>query len=515
MLSNLLKHFLVGTLLLVVNFKTQCQSEADKLFAKKNFQAAYNEYSTIDNNDLSTQQIYNMAVCVLNVVSMDKKQAETLLHSFIEKNPNDGNAHYLLGRSLAYQNKFDEAEKEFTYCLTAKNITSENKNDAGHELEYCQNARAISAYTVMVNFEVLTTEINSSYDDYFPFTDQSESVLYFNSRRNGLSIEKENGEFTSDIYYSKVVDGKFIKAIPITGGNINNPKTDEEIVGLSADGKKAIICFEDASGNTDLKIANLKDGKIVSLEKLPKGVNTPAHEIAATFGTTTNEIYFASNRSGGFGGIDIYVIRKDMKGKWALPQNLGPEINTIYDEDFPNLSHDGQYLFFSSKGHASIGGYDIFKAGWDDNLKRFVKPVNVGVPVNTLYDDMNLNFSGSERYGYVSRSAFKNEMEINRITFEEVEPELSIITGTVETGKKTDELLEGILMVVENVRTGEISGEYLPNPNTMRYVMALSPGVYKVSIDIEGFEEYAETFEIKGKASFEPQTEKNFTLKRK
>lgn len=492
---------------------SRAQDEADKVFAQHNFDEAYNLYSQYPVQNLSSRQQYNMAVSILNGSNPDKTEAVTLLEHYLANNPANGNAVYLYARALAYCLRFDEAEKQFTHCLEMKDISSENRRDAGHELEYCQRARVLVPYRISIIEENLGTAINSGFTDYYPFTDSSESFLYFNTRRNDGSFEKENGDFTANIYFARVNKGKYEKAQPLTG-NINDPAIDEEIVGLSRDGKKAIFCTGTSSGNSDLKIALLNNGRVTAYEPMPKGVNTQYHEIAATFGPGQNEIYFASDRPGGFGGIDLYVIRKKSNGKWAEPQNLGPEINTIFDEDFPNLSHDGKFLIFSSKGHSSMGGYDIFKAEWDAEAMRFVKPVNMGYPINTLFDDMNLNFSGSGRYGYLAHLTPRNHFDISRITFDEVEPELTVISGEVKTERQPGEMLSGLLMVVENVHSGEITGEYLPNPNTMRYVMALEPGVYKITITIDGYETLEEKLEIYGKGSYTPEMEKNYQLKK-
>lgn len=489
------------------------QDDAETLFKNKNFDDAYNAFSLLPEDQKTPEINYKMAVCILNGNEFSKKQAVDLLEKYLKAKPDDGNAVYLYARALAFEQRFNEAEIQFTKCLSMNIISPENKKDAGHELEYCQDARVLIPFAIDVTIEKLDVTINSGFQDYFPFSDAEETILYFNSRRNDGSIEKSNGDFYSNIYYSKVENGQYTRALPVTG-KLNTLNADEEIVGLSADGKKAIVSFEDNLGNIDLRIANLDNGKVKSLEKLPKGVNTSSHEISATFGSSTNEIYFASDRPGGFGGIDLYVIRKKANGKWAEPQNLGPEINTMLDEDFPNVSHDGEFLFFSSKGHASMGGYDIFKAKWDATAARFVKPVNVGFPVSTLYDDMNLNFSKNGRYGFISRLTDKTQHDIYRVTFNETEPEITIVTGHVKVDKEADELLEGLLMVVENLKSGEISGEYLPNPNTMRYVMALEPGSYRMSISIDGYEPLETTIDILGKGDYKPQVEIDYSLKK-
>lgn len=491
----------------------KAQDDADKFFAKRNFDEAYNLYSRYETAGLSIQRQYNMAVAILNGSNPDKSEAVPLLEHYLAEKPEDGNAIYLYARSLLFCLRFDEAEKQFTRCLDIKDISEQNRRDAGHELEYCQRARVLVPYKISIKEENPGTVINSVFTDYYPFTDSSESVLYFNTRRNDGSLEKENGDYTANIYCALVKNGQYEKAFPLQG-KINDAAIDEEIVGLSRDGKRAIICTESKNGNADLKIARLDRGKVVGWEKMPRGVNTQYHEIAATFGPGQNEIYFASDRPGGFGGIDLYVIRKGPDGKWAEPQNLGPEINTVFDEDFPNLSVDGKYLIFSSKGHSSMGGYDIFRAEWDPAVLRFVRPVNMGYPINTLFDDMNLNFSGSGRYGYLAHLTAKNNYDISRITFDEVDPELTVISGEIKVNRQPGELLSGVLMVVEDVMSGDIKGEYLPNPNTMHYVMALEPGAYKITITIDGYEPLEEKLVVKGKGSYIPELQKDYELKK-
>jgi hypothetical protein len=499
--------------LYVIPFQGFTQEEADKLFAKGNYDEAYDIYTQTDPAHTTLDVQYKIAICMLNGTNPDKTGAAGLLMNYCGAHPDDGNARFVYGKALAFEQRFDEAEEQFTKCLISKNISDINKNNAGRELEYCQDARVLIPFAIGATITPVGNKINSVFSDYYPFTNDDESVIYFNSRRNDGSTEKENGDFTSNIYYAAYEESGFGKPELLTG-NINDPAYDEEIVGMSNDGKKALISFVNKNGNNDLKIANLEKGKVVSYDKLPKELNSTSDEIAATFGATTNEIYFASNRPGGFGGIDLYIIRKDPKGKWAKAQNLGPEINTHYDEDFPNLAHDGKSLFFSSKGHNSMGGYDIFKAEWDETVVRFVKPVNIGYPVNTLYDDMNLNFSANGRYGYCSRLTPKAEYDIYRVTFEDVESQLSIVTGVLKVDKTPDELLSGLLMVVEDLSTGELLGEYLPNPNTMRYVMALKPGAYKVTITIDGYETVEEKLLIGDQGGYAPEMTVDYILKR-
>ncbi|HCQ28669.1 MAG TPA: hypothetical protein DIU39_00170, partial [Flavobacteriales bacterium] len=247
---------------------------------------------------------------------------------------------------------------------------------------------------------------------------------------------------------------------------------------------------------------------------LPKEINSKYTEIAAAISPDGNAIYFASHRPGGYGGVDIYVSRKLPNGKWAKAQNLGPTINTAFDEDFPNISPDGKTLYFSSKGHTSMGGYDIFKASWDPVKRIWVGVKNIGYPINTPEDNMNFRISENGRTGYISavRADTKGDLDIYSVTFNEVEPKYTVLKGYIYATDSTQKITEVYISVVDN-ETGEVFGEYLPNPNTGRYVMILPPGNYNLLIEADGYSPIEEDFEVYGKSSFRTEINKNYYLK--
>ena len=120
--------------------------------------------------------------------------------------------------------------------------------------------------------------------------------------------------------------------------------------------------------------------------KAKYNINTSANESHACISDDGLTLYFTSNREGGYGGYDIYKSEIDSKGKWGPAVNLGPEINTIFDETTPFITEDGKTLYFSSKGHFNIGGFDIFSA--KKNGDSWSKPENLGFPFNTTDDDI-------------------------------------------------------------------------------------------------------------------------------
>src|SRR5690606_12516617 len=99
-------------------------------------------------------------------------------------------------------------------------------------------------------------------------------------------------------------------------------------------------------------------------------------------------MFFASDRPGGYGGLDLYYVMQDQFGEWTAPKNCGPTLNTPYNEDSPYLHPDGKTLYFSSEGHNSIGGYDVFQTRWRKADSSFVRPANIGYPINGPDDDI-------------------------------------------------------------------------------------------------------------------------------
>lgn len=483
---------------------------ADELFNKGNFEAAAPMYQEQLDSLYNPTAAYKLAVCHLNTY-FDKTRAVPILEKLKNEPQHDPNTLYMLGRAYHFAGQFEKAIQAFSEFIKAGLGTPENIKDAGKEIEYSENAREYVKLPVNVEIKNVGQKVNSLSSDYYPFVSGDESFMIFNTRRNDGSFFRTDGSFHSNVYISKVVNGEFQRA-ELMEGLINDPLISEEIVGMTQKGDKAIVYFDDEVKKSELHLLTIENGKAVKSEKLPKQINSRGHEIAACLNADGTEIYFASDRPGGYGGIDIYVIRKLASGKWGKPQNLGPAVNTTYDEDFPNIAHDGKSIYFSSKGHASMGGYDIFVAEWNEEKMRFMRARNLGYPINTVGDDMNFRVSENGRYGYISYAIGQGlgDFDIYRVTFLDVEPEITVINGKLILPE--DFTWKSISMTVLNDNNDTI-GEYLPNLNTLRYVMALHPGKYKLHIDIPGLESYRQEFSVMDKVSYQPLIEKDIELK--
>jgi len=424
------------------------------------------------------------------------------------------NAYYLLGRAYHFAYQFDKAIEMFTKYKTIGGGTAASITETNNQIEYCHNAKEIVKYPLNVTFENLGNKINSIYPDYYPFMPIDESFIVFNSRRDDGSIELENGKYTANVYISKVVNGNYTDAVPL-GKNINTPDGNEEISGLSASGDILLLYFDNFGGFGDLYLTTKKEQGFETPVILEKQINSHHEEIAASITRDGNAIYFASNRPGGYGGTDIYVSRKLPIGGWGPAQNLGAEINTEFDEDFPNISPDNTMLYFSSKGHTSMGGYDIFKSDWDKTKRSFSNVRNIGYPVNTTYDDMNFRVSETGRFGYIAavRPGGYGDYDIYRVTFNDIEPRYTVIKGSIscaDTSKRADDVY---LLVID--KNSDLYGEYSPNLNTMRYIMILPPGEYNLDVEAGGFIPIHETINILDKSSFMTEIRKDIVLKDK
>lgn len=485
---------------------------ANEFFNDGNFSEALDEYLELLKVSPEDEKFnYRAGVCYLNT-NIDKSNAIPYLEKALKFESPNPNTYYLLGRAYHFAYRFSDAIKMFEQFKAADKGNTSNIEDVEKQIEYCYNAIEIMKFPLDVNFTNVGSEINSSTKDYYPFVPLNESFLIFNSKRDDGSDKLPNGTFNSEIYISKVKNGQFSNARKLDQ-NVNTLNGSEEIIGLSADGNHLLFYFENEEYYGDLFIADFNGDQVSNIEKLPKEINSKNHEIAASITKNGDAIYFASDRDGGFGGVDIYISRKLPNGKWGPSQNLGASVNTPYDEDFPNITSDNKTLYFSSKGHTSMGGYDIFKASWSQLKHKWGDVKNIGYPINTPEDNMNYRASESGRTGYISalREDTKGDLDIYSVTFNEVDPNYTVIKGFVNSSDSTQ--IKDVFLSVIDLQTDELYGNYMTNPVTGRYIMILPPGRYNILLEVPDFKIHTEDIEVYGKGDFRSLIKKDFTLK--
>ncbi len=449
---------------------------------------------------------YKAGLCIM-FREGDKSKAIKYLEIASQRKA-DPDVDFYLGKAYHYNYKFDKALETFKKYKTSGAGTKQKEVD--REIEMVNNAKKIVQSPIDITFENLGSLINTNLPDYYPLVTPNESFLVFTSRRKSGTREFD-GYYPSSIYYSKVVNGEFVAAKK--GSAMINSAYDDQAVGLSYNADKLFIYFDDIKHVGDIYESQIKDFRFKKKTKLGESVNSKGFESSATISSDENILFFASRRQGGFGGKDIYMTKKLPTGEWAEPQNLGKTINTPYDEDFPNLFYDGSTLYFSSKGHNSIGGYDYFKSNWNKETNTWSKPINLGYPLNTPEDNICISFTKDKRHAYVSqwRKDSKGFQDIYKVTFNDVDARQTIIKSKIIKEGGTEPIIDAFIIVTDN-RTQEEIGNYTPNSRNGSFILTLSPGSYNIMIDAPGYAPKSIDIVIKGKSDFVEFMTKNFIV---
>jgi len=415
--------------------------DADKLIEKTppDYEHAIELY--LKANDFNPNNAFlNFKIGAYYLQTIYKIKAIPFLEKVVKLNPNiDNEVFFQMAEAYHYNMQFDEAK--INYQKAISQCPSEKQKEINKKIEECETGKELIKNPVRVLIDNLGPEINSKYPEYSPCISADESMIVFTSRRDNTTGGNvfDDGMFNEDIYISNKVDGKWTPAI--NPGKPLNSKDNDASVALSPDGQKLLI-FR-ASGGGDIYECRLKGDKWVDPEPLRSTINTKYHETSASYSSDGKSLYFVSDRPGGFGSHDIYVSHLDEKGRWGEAENLGPVINTPYDEYGVFMHPDGKTLYFSSKGHKTMGGFDIFKSVLENG--KWSEPVNLGYPINTPEDDEFLTISGSGKHGYFSsaREGGFGGQDIYMITF--LGPEMDLILNT------EDKLLSGVSETMKEI----------------------------------------------------------------
>ena len=383
---------------------------------------------------------------------------------------------------------FDEAIKCFE---TYKAIPEKQRTILNTEVDYyiacSKNAKEFIANPHRSIIKNVGDKINSAYAEYVPLILPDESFMYFTSRRSGSTgnLRDAYGNYYEDVYVSQhLPDGTWGEAKNI--GPPINTNTHDACVALSFDGNNMIIYRTSSDLLTgDLYVSHTDYEGWTIPKKYGPEINTPFIETSACFSNDTSVIYFSSNKPGGFGGKDIYRIKKLPSGKWSMPLNMGPTINTDKDEDSPFLHPDGITLFFSSKGHNTMGEYDVFKSVLNTETNQFTAAENLGFPINSVNNDIFFVLNRDACIGYYSSVKEKTfgGSDIYTIDMRYGDNDLKVKHCKVMIG---NDVSKAKITVIDN-ETKLLSGIYNASAITGKFILVLNPyKSYKAIIEEEG-----------------------------
>ncbi len=516
--------FLIFTLTTVLLGAQNDQKETHKLIEKAQekiyneaFQEAYNIYDDLSKRHPEDETYFNFKKgSALVLMSKNSNLALKYIKKAHDEAYGDGPTHdvfqymhpeinYYLGRAYHMNSKFDSAIYYYNQSLTEKGgASSEIQEEIEYRKEQAENAKKIISEVTDHKVKNIGTGVNTSFDDYKPVISSDESVLIFTSRNDkstGQLIDID-GKYFEDIYVSQRNNlGYWINSTGISP-NINT-NDHEASIGLSADGRHLLVYKGDEnSGNIML---SKKEGEQWSVPESiddNKTINTKkSYETSACLTLDENTIYFSSQRKNGFGGLDLYKSDKNSDGEWTTPVNLGGLINTEYDEESPFIHPDGKTLYFSSRGHNNMGGFDIFKSLLVNG--KWTEPVNIGYPINSVYNDVHFVLTADGKKGYFSsgRDGGSGGEDIYRVKLNEKVKPLVLVKGIVNADKEA--LADVNIDIYDGATMKKQDYIYKPDNVTGKYLMILPPGKsYKMLVSAIGYETYELTLDIPNLVEF-------------
>ncbi len=288
---------------------------------------------------------------------------------------------------------------DFDHRFSASALLQQSRK----ELDECQSALALQGNASgPAEVTPLNSAVNTAFSEFAPVVNDNGRMLLFSTRRprNGTTV-LEPGRTRplphENIYYAlRDEDGQW--GIPKEVARLNTHQ-HEAPLGFSPDGRN-LYMYRDVN-NGDIFVAKRTgEGTWSAPAPLGKPINSPYYEPSFCLSPDGKAAFFSSDRPEGFGGLDLYISTRQPDGSWSPAFNLGASINTSYDEDAPFITSDNSTLYFASRGHNSIGGFDIFRSHVDGPL--WSEPANLGLNVNSPFDDLHLNLGDSDTEGFFS-----------------------------------------------------------------------------------------------------------------
>ncbi len=507
---------------------------ANAYFEDNLFEEALPLYLQLTDKEVSPEILtkedlnFRIGICYINKEEL-KYEAIPYFEQYIALTKNDSSyeAHYLLGQMYQEKYRFDDALTQYTIFKTFVDKDSISDRQTIYvvneilkkKMENCNYGKLVFSVPRNVIVENLGAPVNTKYSEYAPVITPDESRLVF-TRRSPEGKSKRvspDGDYYEDVFISEVQEGAVMQkqevdsirvgfvsylnnfrfSYPVPIDNINTASYDGAV--QFSYGSDKLFVYR----KNNVWISSFEQGdwqKPVLIPELETVLNPSVYEPSVSIAMDGSAIYFSSDRPGGFGGLDLYVSRKHGV-IWTTPQNLGPVINTAADEDSPYIDPDNRTLYFSSKGHSSMGGYDVYKSKLTQGAFQEIE--NMGFPVNSPGDDIFFMMTPKYNRGYYAsnKSGGHGKMDIYRLTFADERRTFAEIRGLVLKGDKLVPALSRITLSEPGkqqkaiaVKSDSTNGNYL--------LLAAHNKKYLMHVETEGFVPYTREIEIPARADF-------------
>jgi outer membrane protein OmpA-like peptidoglycan-associated protein len=419
------------------------------------------------------------------------KEAAEQYRQAIKLNPDFNQfVYFKLGDCEIHQAQYADADQHLEKYLSFSDISAQNAMIAKKLLNDCKFSLDALQHPVPFKPVNLGPGVNTSDDEYFPAITADENTLIFTRKTN-------NNE---DFYQSVKIDGKWQTATYLS--DKINSEFNEGALSLSQDGK--IIFFTgcnrpDGLGRCDIYITQKKGNYWSKPFDISPPINTAGWESQPSISSDGRTLYFVSNRKGGYGGYDIWKSTLTEKG-WTEPENLGPNINTVYDEQSPFIHPDDSTLYFCSNGWPGMGGKDLFvsRLGKDG---KWQKPENLGYPINSSGDENGLTLTANGTYAFFSSNNLNGSGGFDIYTFElpkSVRPhQVTYVKGTVNDAI-TKQPLESAVEIIDLEKDIPVYQDY-SSAEQGDFLATLTTGKnYGLNISRNGYLFYSANFSLIG-----------------
>ena len=353
-----------------------------------------------------------MMIGVSNLYSNNITGAKKYFNHLVQSNKKaDPTALYYLAKSYHMDHDFHEAIRYYKEYLKNTKSDDAKRGLIKDDIKRCANGMRLKAGEKIAFVENMGEKINTPDEEYgMVLSPNFDDRMYFSSRRPGNmggkktlegKLDERLGSYAADIFSSRIVNGEWTVIEPMNA--FINTSDNDEVLDFSNKGK-VMFMFQSPdlfSGHVYVDTFS-NDG----IKKPPSYFEGPlkAHKGSVSIDVFADSIMiFSSRQKGGYGGSDLYV-SKYSNNRWSLPRNLGPGINTPYDEITPFLANDGRTLYYSSNSTRSVGGYDVFKSKYDTGGARWLMGANVGIPINSAGDETHFCLAKDAMRGYLSSS---------------------------------------------------------------------------------------------------------------
>jgi hypothetical protein len=463
----------------------QLTYDAEYFFMTRQYEKAIRSYGQIlkqlpDNGNI----FYKLGVCYLMTDAEKDKSIPYFIEASKRINKNykpdshkeEGappETYFLLGSAYRVANDLDKAidsYNEYLNILGSKDVKQRQVTE--HYITSCRNASDMMQNPVFASLTNLGPPINDDFKNFNAVISGDGNTMAYTTTKKDMNnimvVRRTNGIWSKPKLVTREITSK------------NNFKT----TGISFDGNTLYLVEEDPI-NSEIYVTSFNKGRWSSATKPGKTINSKSNETHASLSPDGKTLYFTSDRSGGFGDFDIYFSKLDEKGKWGKPENMGPKINTMYNEETPFISPDGKRLYFSSEGHSGMGGLDVY---YFDLQEYGSQPVNLGYPINTTDNDMFYFPGTTKNSGYMSRIE-KSEYSHSDIYFVEIVPAVNL-RGKIIPENSPYFVDTALFKITLEDKTLNTTVELKTTGTAGDFTKKITPGNYKLTVSGEGYENF-------------------------